>query len=182
MKIVLIRHGMTRGNLEGRYIGCGTDEGLCGQGIAMLRQVRLPPVSRVYASPMLRCLQSAAILYPGIPPQTVDDFRECSFGIFEGKSYRELNGRPDYQAWIDSGGTAPFPGGESRAQFAKRSLDAFRSLDLYGRKEDCALVVHGGTIMAVMEAMARPAGSYFDFQVKCGHGFILYDDGRYDTV
>ena len=182
MKIFLIRHGLTGGNLDGRYIGCGTDEGLCDQGISLLRQLHLPQTGRVYASPMLRCLQSAAILYPGIKPRIVDDFRECDFGAFEGKSYRELNGRADYQAWIDSGGEAPFPGGESRAQFAKRSLAAFRALDLYKKDEDCALVVHGGTIMAVMEAMARPAGSYFDFQVKCGHGFVLYDDGRYEKI
>ena len=39
-----------------------------------------------------------------------------NFGSFEGKTYFDLNGNEDYQRWIDSGGTLPFPGGESREQ------------------------------------------------------------------
>ena len=37
MKIVLIRHGATKGNLEKRYIG-RTDEDLCGEGIKKLKE------------------------------------------------------------------------------------------------------------------------------------------------
>ena len=38
MKWILIRHGMTRGNMEKRYVGCRTDESLCPEGIAQLKQ------------------------------------------------------------------------------------------------------------------------------------------------
>ena len=38
MSWILIRHGMTKGNLEKRYVGCRTDEPLCPGGIASLRQ------------------------------------------------------------------------------------------------------------------------------------------------
>ena len=38
MSWILIRHGMTKGNLEKRYVGCRTDETLCPEGIAPLRQ------------------------------------------------------------------------------------------------------------------------------------------------
>lgn len=51
MKCVLIRHGKTAGNLAGRYIGCRTDEPLCPEGIAQLREGRYPAVERVFASP-----------------------------------------------------------------------------------------------------------------------------------
>ena len=166
MKWILIRHGMTRGNLEGRYIGCRTDEPLCPEGIDALKQKAFPPVHYVFASPMKRCLETAAILFPNIPVEIVPDFRECDFGLFENKNYSELNGRADYQAWIDSGGELPFPGGESRKSFSARSVAAFRSLPPCGEKENRALIVHGGTIMAIMEAMASPKGSYYDFQVR----------------
>lgn len=179
MKIYLIRHGLTQGNLEGRYIGCRTDEALCEKGVALLGALCLPRVRRVFVSPMKRCVQSARILYPGVEQEIVPDFRECDFGAFEGKNYAELNGDGDYQAWIDSGGELPFPGGESREAFAARSVRAFEALDPFALEEDCALVVHGGTIMAVMEAFARPRGSYFDFQLKCGEGFVLERDGSY---
>ena len=179
MSVFLIRHGQTPGNLERRYIGCQTDEGLCGAGRAALEQIKIPPVRRVFASPMRRCLETAAILFPGLEPEIVSDFRECDFGAFEGLNYHDLNGRADYQAWIDSGGELCFPGGESRAQFAARCTAAFDGLRARLFEADCALVVHGGTIMAIMEKNARPRAGYFDFQVPCGSGFILEADGAY---
>ena len=35
VRVILIRHGKTRGNLEGRYVG-RTDEPLCPEGVAAL--------------------------------------------------------------------------------------------------------------------------------------------------
>lgn len=181
MSFLLIRHGLTQGNLEGRYIGCRTDEPLCPKGIAALKERMYPPATAVLVSPMKRCLQTAAILYPDVTPRILPALRECDFGEFEGLNYAELNGRADYQAWIDSGGELPFPGGESRADYAKRCADAFESVrhDMQGV---CAVIVHGGTIMAVMERFARPKGSYFDFQVRNGCGFLLHEDGTYESL
>lgn len=181
MRWILIRHGQTQGNLEHRYVGGRTDEPLCGAGRAALGRRAYPPAARVFVSPMKRCLQTAAILYPDAVPEQVDGLRECDFGTFENKAYAELNGRADYQAWVDSGGEMPFPGGESRASFAARCVQAFEALRR-APQEDCALIVHGGTVMAIMEAFAVPRGSYFDFQVKNGEGYVLFDDGRYEKL
>ena len=179
MSLYLIRHGQTRGNLERRYTGCRTDEPLCPEGIQTLQKLRLPPVSRVVCSPMKRCLQSAGILFPGAAPETVPDFRECDFGAYEGRNFEELKDSAAYRAWVSSGGELPFPGGESRGAFAARCVRAFDALRLRETPGDCALVVHGGTIMAILEAYARPAGGYFDFQTGCGEGYVLEKDGRY---
>lgn len=128
MKIVLIRHGATKGNLEKRYIG-RTDEDLCGEGIKKLKEDTCagiyPPAQAVFSSPMKRCLSTAECIYPVQTPQIVWDFRECDFGLFEGKNYKELTGNPQYQQWIDSNGTLPFPGGEALTDFKKRSVRAF---------------------------------------------------------
>lgn len=177
MKWILIRHGQTAGNLEHRYIGCRTDEPLCVEGVEALKNKQYPPVARVFVSPMRRCIETAKILYPYIKQDIVEDFRECDFGDFEGRNYAELNGNVDYQRWIDSGGELPFPNGESRAGFAARCVSAFDALNY---REDCALIVHGGTIMAIMERYARPQGSYFDFQVRNGEGYVLMEDGGYE--
>lgn len=182
MRWILIRHGATQGNLEGRYIGCRTDEPLCLEGAEALKQKKYPPVQRVYASPMKRCLETAEIIYPAVPVEIIPDFRECDFGLFEKKNYAELNGRADYQAWIDSGGTLPFPEGESRAEFTARCQAAFKALLKKEPNRDCAIIAHGGTIMAIMEAYAQPPGKYYDFQVKNGHGYILNDNGAYSSL
>ena len=44
MKIYLIRHGMTAGNREKRYVGCHTDEDLCEEGIAQIQSNEYPRV------------------------------------------------------------------------------------------------------------------------------------------
>ena len=98
MSWILIRHGLTEGNLQKRYVGCRTDEPLCPEGIRQLKQHPYPAVQRVYTSPMRRCLETAAVLYPGLSPQIIPDFRECDFGAFEYRNYAELNGLEDYQA------------------------------------------------------------------------------------
>lgn len=180
MKWVLIRHGLTHGNLQHRYIGCRTDEPLCPEGIRALQPSLYPRVSHVFISPMLRCRETAQLLYPELVPEAVEDFRECDFGAFENLSYQELNGREDYQRWLDSAGELPFPGGESREAFATRCIRAFENLP--AQQQDCALIVHGGTIMAIMEAYARPHGTYFDFQVSCGAGYILETDGCFSPL
>ena len=86
MKWILIRHGQTQGNMEHRYIGCRTDESLCEQGASALQARKYPPVKKVYASPMKRCLETAAILYPDVPVEIIENFRECDFGDWENKN------------------------------------------------------------------------------------------------
>lgn len=166
MIVNLIRHGYTQGNLEKRYIGI-TDEPLCQFGIDSLKTQQYPPCDRVYCSPMLRCIQTANIVYPDRDITIVQDFKECNFGDFEGKNYLELSGNADYQAWIDSNGTMPFPSGESREDFSERSYMAFKKLVNSCKCEAISLVVHGGTIMAIMERL-DPTRNYFDFQIKNG--------------
>ncbi len=176
LKLALIRHGKTFGNTQGRYIGT-TDEPLCQEGIDALREkaAGYPAAELVFASPMKRCIQTAEVLYPGMEPYRLPDFRECDFGEFENKNYQELSGNPAYQAWIDSGGTLAFPRGESRDQVAERTVRAFRKMLEVCRArqvEQAALVAHGGTIMTIMEQFARPRRDYFDWQVKNGCGFF----------
>ena len=91
MKIVLIRHGATAGNIEKRYIGI-TDEDLCASGIEgicnNIKAGYYPKVQAVFVSPMKRCRQTAKLIYPEYKQHIVPDFRECDFGIFEGKNYK----------------------------------------------------------------------------------------------
>ena len=192
MKIYLIRHSMTEGNLKKRYIG-RTDEDLCQEGIELLKEKMgehagnqgktcgYPPVQAVFVSPMRRCIQTAEMIYPGQKYTIVELLKECDFGLFENRNYLELSDCPEYQEWIDSGGMLPFPEGESREVFIRRTLKGFREvLDQCRNQklESAALVVHGGTIMSIMEQYAClengwPSGSYYDYQVGNGEGYEL---------
>lgn len=195
VKITWIRHGMTRANEEHRYLG-KTDEPLSEKGIRFLQEKKKKSFFNapefLYASPMKRCVQTAEILFER-NPILIPEWKEMDFGQFEGKNYEELKDDPCYQKWIDSNGTLPFPGGESREQFIRRSMEGFDWMmsDILKRSEkntgiqngtdpqylksNCgteipvAAVVHGGTIMAVLSSFT--GGEYFDFQVKNGEGY-----------
>lgn len=87
---MLIRHGETAGNQKQRYIGRRTDEPLLPQSQEVLKQLDYGEPQAVYASPMLRCTQTASILFPGKPLNIIDELAECDFGEFENKNYLEL--------------------------------------------------------------------------------------------
>ena len=176
MTIYLIRHGKTLGNLERRYMGV-TDQPLCPQGRAALADWRGPEAEAVYVSPLLRCRETAAIPYPGTAQTVVPGLRETDFGAFEGHTYEELKDSPAYQAWLDSAGQAAPPGGESREQVRQRVLAAFRAVTAgHAPGERLALVVHGGTIMTLLEAL-EPGGQFYRWQAPNGGGFRCRWDG-----
>lgn len=182
MNVMLIRHGLTEGNLHNRYIG-STDEPLCPEGIRLLRSMTFPQCKIVFSSPMRRCRETAEILFPDTEAVMVPSLRECCFGRFEGKNYIDLSDDPDYQKWIDSGGAIPFPDGEDPFEFRKRSVMGFYStINSVHDADTAAFVVHGGTIMAVMEEFAVPHRDFYDWSIRNGHGYYCIWDGSHLSV
>lgn len=174
MEIAFIRHGQTPGNAQGRYIGV-TDEPLSEAGRGQCERLRPPAVQRVYVSPMLRCRETAAILYPSHEPVVLDDMREYDFGDFENKCYNELCIRADYRAWIDSHGHGNPPDGEDWRAFRCRCCRAFlRAVDgcMGQGVTSAAFVVHGGTIMAILERFGEPPRAFHDWQVHNVSGWL----------
>ena len=175
LKIWLIRHGMTEGNRHQRYIGV-TDEVLCPEGVELLNNFSYPAVQAVFVSPLRRCRETAEILFPGQKVRIIDQLAECDFGEFENKNYKELSGDPRYQAWIDSNGMMAFPGGESKEECAARNIEGFqRAVTACIREniEEAAMVVHGGTIMNIMEAYALPKKAFYEWHLGNGCGYLV---------
>lgn len=181
--LVLIRHGETKANKERRYLG-RTDEPLSEEGrenLMLYRQQRCyPKVQYLFVSPMKRCIETAEILYSGLYPVIIPEWKEVDFGRFEYKNYEDLRETAEYQEWVDSGGTLPFPGGESREEFVLRCGSGFermcselRCMKEFGRMQEpvkAGLIVHGGTIMALLSRYGE--GRYFDYQVPNGRGYV----------
>lgn len=169
MELYFIRHGRTHGNKEKRYIG-RTDESILPESEAELRERTArgeygnPEI--LFVSPMRRCIETASIIYPDMEMHMISDFRECDFGLFEGRNYMELSEDPAYQCWIDSGGTMPFPGGESMDEMTKRVMKGFYEAMNIADGRDAAFIVHGGTIMAVMSRI--DGGDFYDYQIANG--------------
>ena len=170
MEITLIRHFMTQGNIERRYIGT-TDEPLLPR--QPVRR-RYPAAGAVAVSPLRRCMETAERIYPDVKKYVCRELRECDFGMFENKNYEELKDHPDYQRWLDSGGKIPFPEGEGMDAFCERCVKGFCNMPGRFIEEGCrtaAFVVHGGTIMAVLDRLAHHEEGFYHWQVKNGEGF-----------
>ncbi len=164
--LILIRHAPTAGNQSKRYVGMRTDESISDSGRDLLAE-RAGSFRKItdgavwFAGPMKRCMETAKVLAGGEKPVLIDAFREIDFGDFEGKTYEELSGDPAYQAWIDSGGMIPFPGGEERENYVNLQIQGFETLlGILGKKEKAAVICNGGTIMAIMSTLS--GGAYFD--------------------
>lgn len=182
MDIIFIRHGKTAGNIEKRFIG-STDQPLTETGAAELKSIAYPECDIVAASPMLRCIQTAGIIYPGKKPLVYDELRECDFGIFEGKCHTELNGDPVYMKWIANNGMTAPPEGEDVDSFRERCVSGFlRAVRENAESNVISLVAHGGTIMSIMERFAVPHKEFYEYITENGRGFITAFDGERITI
>lgn len=176
--ISLIRHGRTPGNEAQRYIGI-TDDPLSQAGTQALRAAagsgRYPPVQSVYTSPLLRCRQTAGIVYPGLTPIPVPELAEYDFGPFENKTHGDLKRNPSYRRWIADRGMSGVPGGEDMKAFHVRCMRGFEKAVSDALTRDfaaIAVVAHGGTIMMLMSALTGTAAAY-DFMTGNGEGFLI---------
>ena len=160
-KLHLIRHGMTAGNLQGLYIGSGTDIPLCDEGRAQLNELKerfeYPQVDTVFSSPLLRAVETANILFPDAKHTfTVHDLREAGFGKFENKPVKELVHDEDFKKWITPGSGYVPEGAEPTDQFHARCAESLMKLFEYMIRMDvteAACVTHGGVIMSMPGAV-----------------------------
>lgn len=174
-----MRHAQTLSNLQSRYMG-STDEPLAPEGIATARARRPDAsVATVHTSALARTRQTAAIVYPNAEIVVHPGLNEMDFGIFEGKTQRELDEMPEYAEWLASKCEAPCPGGESMEEFAKRSRGAFSAVLAASREKgetEIRFVVHGGVIMALMSGFVDPDRDYFTWHAgHCG-GYVIQGD------
>lgn len=174
MRLELIRHGATALQAEHRYQGI-TDAPLSEEGRSALHAADDRP-ERVLVTPCRRTQETAAILFKDVPQIVIPGLQEMNFGVFEGKNYLEMEHDSDYRAWVDGMCLGRCPGGESRTEFVKRVTEAFTALmnlALAEHWKDCVIVAHGGTQMALLERFATEHRDYYDWQLPCGHSYLL---------
>ncbi|WP_059003578.1 histidine phosphatase family protein [Bittarella massiliensis (ex Durand et al. 2017)] len=180
-KVHLIRHGLTQGNLDGRYVGARTDLPLCPEGVARLRRLQedydYPAADKLYVAPHLRCRQTAHLLYPGVAEQEVmEELGELDFGRFEGKTLEELKGDPDFEKFAAGSPDALIPDGEEIEEFAARCTLGIRTVIedmMKGGVESAAVVVPGGVIMGLLAAFGYPRKRQLEWHCDDGCGYTL---------
>lgn len=179
-KLHFIRHGMTEGNRVGRYVG-RMDLPVCKEGQEALERLKAryeyPAVQEVYCSPLLRCTQTADILYPDVPRTIVEDLIELSLGDFEGKYIDALQNDPAYRQWIANSLRHSPPGAlETGEQFAARIGGALNAIFMnmtQNRITEAAVIAHGGVFMGLLSAFVMPRASMGEWALGNGAGYTV---------
>ena len=179
-KIYFVKHGLIEGNLTGKYIG-KTDALLIPEGLAMLNAMKeqyvYPPVDEYFTSPLMRCKQTMAALYPEAEPIVVPELAEYNFGDFEGKTAKELADNEDYIKWISpESAQVSAPNGENTEEFTTRVCMAFNSIVQYmmsNNKREAVICTHGGVISTILATYGFPQRTVSEWDCVGGKGYCI---------
>jgi probable phosphoglycerate mutase len=154
-RILAIRHGETAWNVETRIQG-QLDIPLNATGQWQAQRVAQAlaahdSIAAIYSSDLLRALETARAISASTcaPLQTHTGLRERGFGIFEGKTFVEIE-----KEWPDESRRwrqrephwAPPAGGESLTQLRERIVGTLHELATQHAGEQIVLVAHGGVL------------------------------------
>lgn len=177
--IYFFRHGTTKGNLNAQYIG-HTDYPLTTDSIAELKNIKArehyPKVSAVFSSPLKRCKDSAAIMFPENKIIILDDFIEYNFGEFDGHSAEELKDDDNFKSWLGGSMEARPPFGESNAEFIHRICRVFEKMVdgcVKTGTDTIAVVGHSGVLTTLLACYGLPEAPMAHWQMDAGYGYKL---------
>lgn len=155
MKLILIRHGETLWNKEGRVQGTSdielSDIGTNQAGL-LASSLKNQHIEAIYSSPLKRALQTAQIIneFHSLHIHTYKELMEMNQGIFEGLSFKELmNDKKDFlKKWIADPASVKMPEGESLTELQDR---AWRIVEhIISRGQNALVVSHNFTIAAIL--------------------------------
>lgn len=154
-RIILIRHGQTKANLEKRYIGvtesCLTSYGRY-QAKSLKKRIAKEKVDKVFVSPSKRAFDFSKIVFTGSERQVLTGLREMDFGIFEGLTHSQvIEEYPQvYDKWLKNPKRFNIPKAELFSDFKARVLRALKKIICENAGCTVAIVTHGGPIRIIL--------------------------------
>lgn len=164
--LILVRHGETTWNREGRIQG-HSDSALTPEGVAqahamgerLLKDIKTDLIDQVVASDLPRAAHTARLITArtGHTIRFIDALRERAFGVAEGKTYGEIDrDHPEMFSRIrDTDPDFAVTGGESRNQFHRRVVGALQAIAQAHAGSRILIVTHGGVLAAVYRWLNR---------------------------
>jgi broad specificity phosphatase PhoE len=161
--VYLLRHGATAANREvpyrllGRSLDLPLDEVGQDQALRAGKALRRSLLAAVYASPMLRAVETAArVAWPhGLESVVVEGLIEADLGLWEGLTWEQARAQdPEHHdEFFARPGLTPYPGGESFLDAQRRMLSTIAGLAAKHPGEAIAVVSHNVTNRAYLAAL-----------------------------
>ena len=183
-RMVLVRHGETDWNREGRFQG-QIDIPLNANGLAQAEAasqfLAKVPLSRAYTSPMARPRQTAERIlakHTGVPLTCHSGLVEIGHGLWEGQLEREIAATwPELLAeWKRAPHTVQMPEGENLQQVWDRSLEAWQRIAHSLQSDETALVVAHDAVNKTILCALLGLGPEAIWAVKQGNGGVTVVD------
>jgi alpha-ribazole phosphatase len=181
MRVFLLRHGETYGNINHEFAGF-TDTMLTEKGIQQAKDTHPKLVGEsfdvVYASSLTRAVDTA--LYASDKePVKIDGLKEMNFGIFEGLTYKTIQEKypEEVKKWERLKSDYNFETGESLKAFFDRVISTYKDLRST-QSGDLLIVAHSGVIRSIIaHEISRGFDDYWKYQIdNCGLAVIRYLD------
>jgi broad specificity phosphatase PhoE len=158
--ILLARHGETDWNLTGQIMGRSPiplNETGERQVQALARELKRLPPDHIYASPVVRTLQTARILgiALNLPVQVDEGLLEIGVGEWEGQYWRDLSGDPIRLQYYSHPETARPPGGETLNEVGRRALGVVERANRASASSTYLFVSHADVIRAILAHYLR---------------------------
>jgi probable phosphoglycerate mutase len=154
--ILLVRHGETDWNREGRFQGHAdtplNDAGR-SQAAALAEALAGENVTAVYTSPLRRASETAAIVADrlGLEARPLAALREIHVGDWQGLTVDEVKERhPELEDWRSG-----WRGGETYEELSARVVPALLALGAEHPHERLLAVTHAGPVRAALAASMR---------------------------
>lgn len=155
MQLILVRHGETIWNKEGRVQGISDIElSAVGRKQAQSLAINLKDcaISAIHSSPLKRAYHTADIInkYLNLNIETHRELMELDQGDFEGFTFPELMARErDFlRTWKTDPASVKMPNGESLIELQQRAWRAMEKI--IDRSENALIVSHNFTIAVLL--------------------------------
>jgi probable phosphomutase (TIGR03848 family) len=153
--LLLLRHAVTEhtGNrLSGWMPGLHLSEAGRAQAQALAERLGPVAVDAVYASPLERCQETAAVVAgaKGLKVETLEDVGEVRYGDWTGRTLKELGKEPLWRVVQATPSAARFPEGESLFEMQARAVLATERLREAHPKQTVAVCSHADVIKALV--------------------------------
>lgn len=163
-RLLLVRHavtGHTGSVLSGRLPGIELSEKGRAQAEATAARLAKLPIGAIYASPITRTQQTAAIIaaHHALDVRTLDGVTEADFGDWTGGEIKELAKLPEWRVVQVAPSRARFPGGESMQEMQVRTVAALDGVVATHPNETVVVVSHSDPIAS---AIAHYTGVHLD--------------------